>query len=86
MSSRISASHNDYHSSEELADDAIHWLREHKRFSPEKPFLIIRPVGHRTVLHQSAKELADKETPGHSNIVPSLDRPAHWQCDTSACG
>jgi len=60
MSSHISPGRKNYHSSEELADDAIHWLHEHKRFSPEKPFLIIRPVGHRTAPHQTRKEHADK--------------------------
>ena len=29
-----------YHLSEDLADDAIGWLREQKAYSPDKPFFM----------------------------------------------
>ena len=35
-----SGGHNYYHLSEDLADDAIHWLRQQKAFNPDKPFFM----------------------------------------------
>ena len=37
---RTSGGHDYYHLSEDLADDAIGWLREHKAFAPDKPFFM----------------------------------------------
>ena len=37
---RTSGGHNYYHLSEDLADDAIGWLRQHKAFDRDKPFLM----------------------------------------------
>ena len=35
-----SGGHNYYHLSEDLGDDAITWLRQHKTLAPDKPFLM----------------------------------------------
>ena len=37
---RTSGEHDYYHLSEDLADDAIDWLRRHKAFQPDKPFFM----------------------------------------------
>ena len=49
-----------YHVSEDLADDAIHWLREQQSFSPDKPFLMYWASGCAHGPHHVMKEWADK--------------------------
>ena len=57
---RTSGGHNYYHLSEDLADDAISWLREHKAFAPDKPFFMYWAPGATYGPHQVPKEWADK--------------------------
>ncbi len=49
-----------YHLSEDLADDAIHWLREHRAIKPNKPFYMYWATGAIHGPHQVHKEWADK--------------------------
>ncbi|MDA8239341.1 MAG: arylsulfatase [Nitrospiraceae bacterium] len=49
-----------YHLSEDLADDAIGWLRQHKAFTPDKPFFMYWASGAVHGPHHVAKEWADK--------------------------
>jgi len=49
-----------YHLSEDLADDAITWLREHRSLSPDRPFFMYWASGASHGPHQVAKEWADK--------------------------
>ena len=49
-----------YHLSEDLADDAIRWLREHKAFRPDKPFYMYWASGAIHGPHSVHKEWADK--------------------------
>jgi len=49
-----------YHLSEDLADDAIHWLRTHKAIQPDKPFYMYWATGAIHGPHQVHKEWADK--------------------------
>lgn len=49
-----------YHLSEDLADDAITWLQQHKAFSPDKPFLMYWASGASHGPHHVPKEWADK--------------------------
>ncbi len=49
-----------YHLSEDLADDAIHWLRNHKAIQPDKPFYMYWATGAIHGPHQVHKEWADK--------------------------
>jgi arylsulfatase A-like enzyme len=49
-----------YHLSEDLADDAIHWLRAHKAIKPNKPFYMYWATGAIHGPHQVHKEWADK--------------------------
>jgi arylsulfatase len=49
-----------YHLSEDLADDAIDWLRKHKSFQPDKPFFMYWATGAVHGPHHVAKEWADK--------------------------
>lgn len=49
-----------YHLSEDLADDAIHWLREHKAFQADKPFFMYWASGCLHGPHHIMKEWADK--------------------------
>lgn len=49
-----------YHMSEDLAEDAIHWLQQHKALAPEKPFFMYWASGAAHGPHQVAKEWADK--------------------------
>ncbi|HTE24595.1 arylsulfatase [Flavitalea sp.] len=49
-----------YHLTEDIADDAIHWLREQQAFSPDKPFFMYWAPGAVHGPHQVAKEWADK--------------------------
>ena len=57
---RTSDGHNYYHLSEDLADDAISWLREHKAFAPDKPFFMYWAPGASHGPHQVPKEWSDK--------------------------
>ncbi|OBB46144.1 arylsulfatase [Mycolicibacterium fortuitum] len=49
-----------YHLSEDLADDAIGWLRRHKAFNADKPFLMYWASGCLHGPHHIMKEWADK--------------------------
>jgi arylsulfatase A-like enzyme len=49
-----------YHLSEDLADDAINWLRTHRAIQPEKPFYMYWATGAIHGPHQVHKEWADK--------------------------
>lgn len=49
-----------YHLTEDLADDAIHWLREQQAFSPDKPFFMYWATGASHGPHHIMKEWADK--------------------------
>ncbi len=55
-----SGGHDYYHLSEDLADDAIHWLDQHKALAPDKPFLMYWASGASHGPHQVPKEWADK--------------------------
>jgi arylsulfatase A-like enzyme len=55
-----SGGHNYYHLSEDLADDALGWLRQHKAFSPDKPFFMYWASGASHGPHQVPKEWTDK--------------------------
>ncbi|WP_426566094.1 arylsulfatase [Angustibacter sp. McL0619] len=48
-----------YHLSEDLADDAISWLRTHKALEPDKPFFMYWASGCLHGPHQVMKEWAD---------------------------
>ena len=61
MVSHTSADYNDYQLGEDVADDAINWLHEHMRFSPDKPFLIIRSLTDGTTPNQTSKELVHRD-------------------------
>ncbi len=49
-----------YHLSEDLADDAIHWLRTHKALQPDKPFFLYWATGCLHGPHHIMTEWADK--------------------------
>ena len=49
-----------YHLSEDLADDAIGWLHQHKVFQPDKPFFMYWASGAIHGPHHIGKEWADK--------------------------
>jgi arylsulfatase len=49
-----------YHLSEDLADDAIRWLREQKAYAPDKPFFMYWAPGASHGPHQVPKAWADK--------------------------
>ena len=49
-----------YHLSEDLADDAIGWLRKHKAFQPDRPFYMYWASGAIHGPHHIMKEWADK--------------------------
>lgn len=49
-----------YHLTEDLADDAINWLRTQKAIQPEKPFYMYWATGAIHGPHQVQKEWADK--------------------------
>jgi arylsulfatase A-like enzyme len=55
-----SGGHKYYHLSEDLADDAIHWLDQHKALAPDKPFFMYWASGASHGPHQVPKEWADK--------------------------
>ena len=50
----------EYHLSEDLADDAISWLRKQKAFQPDKPFFMYWAPGASHGPHHIMKEWADK--------------------------
>ena len=49
-----------YHLSEDLADKAIAWLRRHRAYAPDKPFLMYWAPGAAHGPHHIFKEWADK--------------------------
>ena len=49
-----------YHLTEDIADDAINWLREQKAYAPDKPFFMYWAPGASHGPHQVMKEWADK--------------------------
>ena len=49
-----------YHLSEDMADKAITWMRRHRSFSPDKPFLMYWAPGAAHGPHHVSKEWADK--------------------------
>ena len=49
-----------YHLSEDIADDAIGWLRNHKALSPDKPFFMYWATGAIHGPHHIMKEWSDK--------------------------
>jgi arylsulfatase A-like enzyme len=52
--------HPAYHLSEDIANDAIKWLREQQAFTPDKPFFMYWAPGAAHGPHQVPKEWADK--------------------------
>ena len=55
-----SGGHNYYHLSEDLADDAIGWLRQQKALAPDKPFFMYWAPGASHGPFHVPKEWADK--------------------------
>ena len=49
-----------YHLTEDIATDAIKWLREQKAYAPDKPFFMYWAPGASHGPHQVMKEWADK--------------------------
>ncbi len=49
-----------YHLTEDIADDAIDWLRQHKAFMPDKPFFMYWAPGASHGPHHVPKAWADK--------------------------
>ena len=49
-----------YHLTEDLADDAIHWLHNHRAFEPDKPFFMYWATGCLHGPHHVMKEWADR--------------------------
>ena len=49
-----------YHVTEDLADDAIDWLRKHRAFQPDKPFFMYWATGASHGPHHVMKSWADK--------------------------
>ena len=49
-----------YHLSEDIAEDAIKWLREQRAYAPDKPFFMYWAPGASHGPHQVMKEWADK--------------------------
>ena len=57
----IEPPHNDkYHLSEDLADQALTWMKRHQAFSPDKPFFMYWAPGAGHGPHHIFKEWADK--------------------------
>ena len=50
----------DYHVTEDIADDAIHWLREQQAFAPDKPFFMYWATGASHGPHHIMKEWSDR--------------------------
>ena len=57
---KTSGGHNYYHLSEDLADDAIGWMQNHKAFAPEKPYFIYWASGASHGPHQVPPEWTAK--------------------------
>ncbi len=57
---KTSGGHDYYHLTEDLADNAIGWLREQQSFSPDKPFFMYWATGASHGPHHIMKEWADK--------------------------
>ncbi|MFN0129311.1 MAG: arylsulfatase [Verrucomicrobiales bacterium] len=57
---KTSGGNDHYHLSEDIADDAIEWLREQKAYAPDKPWFIYWAPGASHGPHQVMKEWADK--------------------------
>ncbi|MDG3583932.1 arylsulfatase [Galbibacter pacificus] len=55
-----SGGNDHYHLSEDIADDAITWLREQKAYAPDKPWFVYWAPGASHGPHQVMKEWADK--------------------------
>lgn len=55
-----SGGNDHYHLSEDIADDAIHWLREQKAYAPDKPFFIYWAPGASHGPHHVMKDWADR--------------------------
>ncbi len=55
-----SGGHDYYHLSEDLADDAIGWLRQQRAIAPDKPFLMYWASGAAHGPHQVPNEWSDK--------------------------
>jgi arylsulfatase A-like enzyme len=49
-----------YHVSEDIAEDAVKWLREQQAYAPDKPFMMYWAPGAAHGPHQIMKEWADK--------------------------
>ncbi len=49
-----------YHLTEDIAEDAVRWLREQQAYAPDKPFLMYWAPGAAHGPHQVMKEWADK--------------------------
>ena len=49
-----------YHVTEDIADDAIHWLREQQAFAPDKPFFMYWATGASHGPHHIMKEWSDR--------------------------
>jgi len=49
-----------YHLTDDIAADAIHWLREHESFSPDRPFFMYWAPGAAHGPHHVMSEWADK--------------------------
>ena len=49
-----------YHLSEDLADNAISWLRQHQAYAPDRPFFMYWAPGAAHGPHHVAREWADK--------------------------
>lgn len=57
---RTSGGHDYYHLSEDIADDAIHWLQQHKACAPDRPFFMYWAPGAVHGPHHVPKQWADK--------------------------
>lgn len=57
---KTSGGNDHYHLSEDLADDAINWLREQKSYAPDKPFFMYWAPGASHGPHHVTKQWADK--------------------------
>lgn len=55
-----SGGNDHYHLTEDMADDAIGWLREQQAFAPDKPFLMYWATGASHGPHHVPKQWADK--------------------------
>ena len=75
--------HDYYHLSEDLADDAINWLRQHKALAPDKPFFMYWASGASHGPHQSRRNgptstRASSTTAGTSTASASSSAPRRW--------